>query len=355
MKTLFKIVLFLFIIPNTTLANEKEKGKYTKQKTINKAYVVNADANISVDNSYGNVSVTTWNENKIEIDILIKVSGDNEEWVNKRLNGITVALEPLKHLVSAVTNIDKSSSGRKGNNNSIEINYNIKIPKNGGVFIKNNYGDIVSTDLFAKTDIKCRYGKITLGKLHSDDNRINISYCSKSSIEMLKVGVVSADYSGLTINEFGALNLKSDYTDLRFDSGGNLKYVSSYGKLNVGKINNIEGSGDYLTVAIGDLSGDLKINTKYSKVTIGQATSKAGNISIASSYTAVGIGYSAAYLYDFDIKTKYANFKYDSDLEISSKQENGSAKHYIGYHIKTGSNKISINSDYGNVSLNKIQ
>jgi hypothetical protein len=353
MKTLFKIILFLFIIPTIALA--KEKGKHTKQKIINKAYIVNADADISVDNSYGNISVTTWNENKIEIDILIKVSGDNEEWVNKRLDGITVALEPLKHLVSAVTNINKSSSGKKGNNNSIEINYNIKIPKNGGVFIKNNYGDILSTDLFAKTDIKCRYGKITLGKLHSDDNRINISYCSKSSIEMLKVGFVSADYSGLTINEFSALNLKSNYTDLRFDSGGNLKYVSSYGKLNVGKINNIEGSGDYLTVAIGDLSGDLKINTKYSKVTIGQATSKAGNISIVSSYTAVGIGYGANYLYDFDIKTKYANFKYDRDLEISSKQENGIAKNYIGYHTKTGNNKISINSDYGNVSLNKNQ
>lgn len=355
MKTLYNLLLVLFLFPTIAFAHEIEKGKFTKQKTINKAYIVNADADISVDNSYGNVTVTTWNENKIELDILIKVSGDNEDWVSKRLDGITVSLEPLKSKVTAITKIDKNSGGRKGNTNSIEISYNIKIPKNGGVLITNKYGDISTTDLFAATTIKCKYGKITLGKLNGNTNQIDISYCNKSTIDYLNTATVSADYSGITINDYGTLNLNSDYTDVILTSGGNLKYDSSYGKINIGKISNLEGSGDYLSIGIQELFGNLKINTKYSKINVGQVNSKAGDINISSSYTAISINYNSLYLFDFDIKIKYGNLKYDQDLAMNSKQENGSVKSYSGYNKKTGSNKMLITSDYGNISLNKNQ
>jgi hypothetical protein len=40
-----------------------------------KAYYVNSDAGINIDNSYGNVTLSTWDEDKIELDINIKVSG----------------------------------------------------------------------------------------------------------------------------------------------------------------------------------------------------------------------------------------------------------------------------------------
>lgn len=343
----------LLFFSTIAIAHEKEKGKFTKQKTMNKAYIVNADADISIDNSYGNVNVTTWNENKIELDILIKVSGDNEDWVNKRLDGISISLEPLKNKVTAVTKIDKNSGGRKGNTNSIEIHYIIKIPKNGGVSITNKYGDISTADLFAATDIKCKYGKVTLGKLNGKSTRIDISYCTKSSVESLNTATISANYSGMTIGDFETLNLKSDYTDFILNSGRNLKYEASYGKIIIGKISNLEGSGDYLTVGVQELLGNLKIDTKYSKINIGQVNPKAGNINILSSYTAIGINYNPLYVFDFDIKIKYGNLKYDPELEINSKQENGSSKSYSGYNKKTGSNKVQLASDYGNISLNK--
>ena len=355
MKIPYKLLFFLFFIPIITNAHEKEKGKFTKQKTINKNYIVNADADISVDNSYGNVSITTWNENKIEVDILIKVSGDNEDWVNKRLDGITVSLEPLKSKVTAVTKIDKNSGGRKGNTNSIEINYTIKIPKNGGVFINNKYGDISTTDLFAAADIKCKYGKITLGKLSSNNNRIDISYCNKSSIESVNTATISANYSGMTIGTFETLTLKSDYTDIILNSGGSLKYDSSYGKIAIGKINNLDGSGDYISIAVQELLGNLNLTSKYSKINIVQVNPKAGNINIISSYSPININYNALYDFDFDIKIKYGNLKYDQDIELNSKQESGSSKSYSGYHKKKGSHKIAITSDYGNIILNKNQ
>ncbi len=352
MKTRFNI-LILLLMPLAVLAHGGEFQKYSKQKSIKKAYIVNSDAGIDIQNSYGNVYVTTWAEDKIELDILIKVSSDSEDWANKKLNDIDVDIEALKSLVTAKTVFSNGAGNSRTKNNSIEVHYTIKVPKNGSVKVYNKYGDVITTDLFASTDIKCRYGRVTTGKLNGNSNVIDMEYCSKSSVEYIKAGNISADYSGLTMNEFGNVVLRADYTDINFKEGNNLKYDCSYGKLNYGKINNIEGSGDYLTINIDELVSNLKVNTKYSKLTVDNVTANAGNIQVNSGYTTVSLGFNPAYAFDFDVKLKYANFKHGSDFEVNSRQETNTSKSYEGFYKKQGVNKVTITSDYGNVNLNK--
>ena len=354
MKTLFNTLLFLLIAPVSLLAHDGDLQKYSKQKNIKKAYIVNSDAGIDISNSYGNVYVTTWAEDKIELDILIKVSSDKEDWTIKKLDDINVDIEALKSLVSAKTVFSNGAGKISTKNNSIEINYTIKIPKNGSVKVNNKYGDIITTDLFANTNFKCQYGKITLGKLNGNSNAIDIEYCNKSNVEYIKTGTISADYSGLNMNDFGTILLNADYTDVNFRDGNNLKYDCNYGKLYYGKIDNIEGLGDYLSINIAEISSNLKVNTKYSTLNVNNVSSKSGNIQVNSGYTNISIGYSPGYAFDFDIRLKYANFKH-GDLEISSKQENNNSKNYEGFYKKSGVNKVTIISDFGNVSLNKNQ
>lgn len=352
MKKQFKIIIILLLLPIITLANGLDLGKYSKQKTIKKAYIVNPDAGIDVKNAYGNVFVTTWDESKIELEILIKVSGDNEEWVTKRLDGIDVDIEALKSMISAETKISKSG-GSGSKNSSIEINYTVKIPKNGTVKINNQYGSIITTDLFANTNLNCQYGKLTSAKLSGNSNIINIEYCSKSTIDYVKNATINADYSGLTINDFGKIGLNADYTDINFINGNDLKYDCSYGKLNFGKINTIDGNGDYLSIHASNVLEQLKITTDYSKITVDELGSRINSVAINSSYTNVDLGYNPNFSFDFDVNVKYASFNYSRDLEMNSKQESGFSKSYQGYYKKSGENKVTIHSQFGNVNLNK--
>ena len=69
------------------------KGKYTKEKTIKKEFNINADALLKVRNSYGNLNITSWNENRVVMEVSIKTNGNNEEKVIKRLQQITVDFE----------------------------------------------------------------------------------------------------------------------------------------------------------------------------------------------------------------------------------------------------------------------
>ena len=79
MKTRFKFIVSLLLLPALIFANEgKFNGKYTKEKTIKKEYNVNANAGLKVTNSYGNIDIVTWNENRTVIEVLIKTNGNDE-------------------------------------------------------------------------------------------------------------------------------------------------------------------------------------------------------------------------------------------------------------------------------------
>jgi len=351
MKKHYNILILFLLIPLLGFSNDDTY--ITKQKTIKKTYIVNSNAGIDIDNKYGNITVSTWDEDKIDLDITIKVNGANENWVNERLNSIDVQITALKSLVTAVTSIGNSSFKSRGSNNSFEINYVIKIPKNGSVKLVNKYGNISTLNLESTTDISCRYGKVNLGKLNGSSNKVDIAYCQNSTIEYIKNANIEARYSGLKINDSGNLNLDASYTDVTLNDGQNIKYDSNYGNLKFNKINSLTGSGNYLTVSIAEVSGSFSVDTNYSKISIGSMNEKAGNISINSGYTDISIGYETNYAFDFDISARYANIKHDNALDISVSESKSNTKRISGFYKKKGQNKVNINTNYGNVSLLK--
>lgn len=351
MKKQFKIFLILFLIPFFGFSNDD--FSYTKQKSIYKAYIVNSDAGINIDNSYGNIFVTTWNEDKIEIDVLIKVSGDSERWVTQKLDAIDVNFIALKSMVTAKTVFENNVSKNNGRNNSFEINYTIKIPKNGSVTLNNKYGNISTTNLFSATDINCKYGKINLANLNGSFNKIQIDYCSKSTIDYLKNGLVTSKYSELRIDRVAKIDLISDYSEIEIGDGGDVKYNNKYGSIKIYKVNTLDANGNYLSIDIGSITNQLKLCTKYSNLSIDAIQSKANRIAIATEYTGVNIGFDSNYVFDFDVSVKYADFKYDNELNVSSKEETNYTKRVSGYFKKKGENKITVTSEYGNVKLYK--
>jgi len=354
MKKQYNLLFLFFLISFSVFSNED--SKYSKQKTISKAYLVNNDAGITIDNSYGSLYVTTWNEDKIEIEVIIKVSGDNEKWVNQKIASINVDFIGLKNRVTAKTVFDNAYNTNSGRNSNFEINYTIKIPKNGSVQLNNKYGNINTTDLFASTNIYCKYGKINLGRLNGISNEIEIGYCSKSTIDYMRQGIVTSKYSTLKINEASKVSLFSDYSDIEFETVNDLKFTSKYGSVKGTNVNSIDGMGGYLSIDIGTLSNQLNLDAKYSTITINSILSKAKNCMIKAGYTGINIGFQPNYLFDFEINTKYSDFKYDAaDLSVFSKEETNYSKQIKGFYKKKGENKISISSNYGNVKLLKNQ
>ncbi len=359
--TLFKIeLLVLLVLPILLSASDgKLKGKYTKEKTIKKEYKVNADALLKVDNSYGNLNITSWSENRISIEVHIKTNGNSEEKVQKKLDEISIDFDASSAMVSARTVFNKSKNSwgwNWGNNNNVnmQINYTIKLPLKNSVNLSNDYGSIILDRIDGHAKINCDYGSLEIGELRGRNNQLNFDYTSKSTIDFMQSGTINADYSGFTIEKAGDLNINADYTDINVEKMENLDYDADYGKIEIGEVKNVKGNGDYITVKLGIIHGNLNISADYGAIKIEKIAADAGNMLIRSDYTGIKIGYDFNYHFDFEIQTSYASVKGKEDFEINISRVKNSSKFYKGYYGSVNSGKsVDISSDYGGITFYK--
>jgi hypothetical protein len=364
MKTtlLYKIALILFLIPTLVLASNSERwgGKHTKEKTVKKEFTVNKDALLKVNNSYGNIDVVTYAGNTISIEVKIKTNGNDEEKVQKKLDDITIEFNGTSSLVEAKTIFNKNKSNSwwnwgKNNNVNMEINYVIKLPITNSVDLNNDYGSINLDKLEGRASINCDYGKINTKELMADNNSLNFDYTNNSYFAYIKSGKINADYSGYTVGKTNNLQVSADYTKSVIEVAEDVSYNCDYGSIHIEKANNVTGNGDYLTTRLGDIYKNVDIKADYGSIEIKQMTANAGNVQLSSSYTGITIGYNSAYSFNFVIDLEHASLRDKDGLEISKQRIESSDKHYSGHFGNSNSgNLIKINSDYGSVSLKKI-
>lgn len=360
MKTRFKAVLLLLILPVFLFANNgKIDKKHSKEKTIHKEYSVNPNAKLKVTNSFGNIDIVTWNENRIVIDVVITVNGSNEDKVQKKLEEINVTFTATGTLVTAKTTFSNKKSswswfGNNNSNSSMEINYTIKMPITNAVNIENDYGAISINKLEGHATINCDYGQLIIGELMAENNYLNFDYTSKSTIGYMKSGRINADYSGFTLDKVDHLELNADYTNSKIVEVNEINYNCDYGKIIVEKVVELEGNGDYLSHRIGTVSGALNINVDYGSVKIDRLTPSVSSAIIKAAYTSIKVGYDSDFNFDFSINLKYANLSGKENLTINHTSENNSDKRYTGYFgTKNTGNTININSKYGAITLTK--
>lgn len=356
----FKLFIALLMLPLFISATTEIKDKQNKTKTINKEFSVKPNTTLKVNNSYGNIDVVTWNENRIVFEITITTSGDNEEKIQKKLDEIDVKFSTSPEWVSAETTFGKKSSNswwNWGNNNKIKmkINYIIKMPITGKVNLNNDYGNINLDRLEGKAEINCDYGKITTKELMADDNTISFNYTKGSYFEYIKSGKINADYSEFTISKTNVININADYTNSKIETAEDVTYNCDYGNIKIDKANNIVGNGDYLTTIIGDIYKNVTLKADYGSIKINSMTENAGNITIKADYTGIKIGYAPTYNFNFDINLDYGSLKDSDNLTITKEVKDSSDKFYQGYYgNQSSNNNISIDSKYcGSVSLSK--
>lgn len=357
LKIQFKIALLFLLMPFVALANiNPEVAKTSKERKIKKSFNVSSNATLKISNSYGNLEVITWDQNKIDFDITIKVTGNNAEKVEDRLENIDIDFSSSNDFVSAITKIGKNSKNwwnwGKKMSLKLEINYVVKMPITGNVDLNNDYGSINLDRLKGSAKIICDYGKITTKELLSDNNEIRFDYTNNSYFEYIKGGRINADYSGYTVAKAENLKINADYTKSVIEAAENIEYVCDYGSLKIDNVNNLSGNGDYLSLRLGNVYKNVRVRANYGSLKIDRIASKANNVDIDSEFMGITIGYDSNYSFDFDIDLEYASLRDSDAFNFTNKEVDSFEKKYNGYHGTKGSgNYVKIKSEYGSVSF----
>lgn len=345
MKIVFKLILLLLPTLGYCKGNE---GDFIKEKTISKTYLTNSNSKIKVDNSYGNINVYLWNEDKIAIQVTIKVSGTNENKVEKRLADIDVDFTATAGIVNAETEIAGTSWNNSGNL-SYEINYIIKIPKNGTIDLTNKYGNIAVEQLYGSATIDLQYGNLNLGRFENKVNNFDLSYCNNSKIEFIDQFTLSSNYCDIAIEKSYGANLSGNYNTFRFQHIGNVNFDGNYTKIKSFTIQNLNCNGNYLTLNMGDVTA-TKISSNYSSIEM-NGTNKTKNITIECNYSKIKINCSSDFGFDFEINTNYGSLNENLNLRYTEKSEKTTSKMYKGNAGGAGISKIKVASNYGSVTL----
>ncbi len=358
MKPIYKITFFLLLIPAILFANTNPKKKHEKSKTIKKEFNVNSDATLDISNKYGNITVTTWNENRVEIDVKITVKGNNLDNVEDRLNSIKIEFDATKNLVEARTILGSQKSSwsswwGKSSNMSYQINYVVKMPRTNNVDFSNKYGNIILGELEGEANISCDYGKILIEELHNKNNTIDLDYCSQSTINYMNSGDVSIDYSKLSIEKTNKIKTNADYSNIHIGEADIVDFNSDYGNITIDEANDINGNSDYASMKLGTVNKNLTIDTDYGGLRVKNLAKGFEKVTIDGSYAGIKIGTSSTNNFDFTIDLGYASFSYpDEKINMRKSIKKTSKKYYEGSFGKgSNSSKIHIKSGYGGVSL----
>ncbi|WP_299672288.1 hypothetical protein [uncultured Polaribacter sp.] len=356
MKSIYKITFLLLLLPIIANANNDEK-RHEKTKKVKKAYNVNSDAKVLLNNRYGDLNITTWDKNRVEIEVIITVKGDDLDEVETKLNSIRIAFSASASYVEAETLFGEKKSNwswwGKSKNTNYKINYIVKMPKTNSVDLDNDYGSIYLGNLSGKAAIHCDYGKIAIGELLADNNTINLDYCSSSSIRAMKSGNINIDYSKLTIENSENIKLNADYSTLKFDKAGVIDFNLDYGAITVNDVENINGNSDYVTMRFGTVRKNLTIDTDYGSLTIKNLKDDFENVGISGQYTGIRIGVESGISFNFEIDLQYSSFKRNDDhIEMYKSISKSTKKYYEGKYGQ-GNTKatLRVNSQYGSVRI----
>lgn len=355
---LYKLAIVALLLPMGVGAHTgKLKGKYTKEKTIKKEFRVNADALLKVKNRYGNLNLTSWDENRVVIEVHIKTNGDNEDKVRRKLEEIDVAFDASASEVSAQTMLGDKPSGwnwswGKSDKVSMQVNYTIKLPVKNSVNLENDYGSISLDRIDGHAKINCDYGSLEIGELRGRNNQLAFDYTKNSRIDFIRSGTIRADYSSYTIEKAGSLDIKADYTHSSIGEMDDLKYSADYGQLDVKSVKNVDGSGDYINVYFAEVHGNVDISADYGAIKISNYKADGGQINLSSDYTSIKIGFENDYAFDIDIETEYAGVNGLKNIDLSVQERKSSSAKYIGFYgTENSGNKIRVRSTYGSVTL----
>lgn len=345
MKTYFNIFVLLFLISQNLLANESPFVEETK--VLEKTYNVHSNANLSINNKYGNVTMTTWDKNVIEIRVEIKVDGRDNNAVKEKLNSITVDFSGTASNVSAVTRINSINSGKKTN---ISIHYTVKLPKTNSIELRNQYGNLFLDELKGASNISVDYGNVTVGKLHNAINNFNLDYVTTAKIDYVKSAIIDIDYSKLEISKADVLTLNADYTDVTLGEINDLINNMDYGNLNVKKIEKVSNNADYTNVKIGTLTHSFVSSGDYGAISIQRINKGFDKIIINSDYSGVNLGIDASAGYSIIANMQYGDLNYPSNVTMSKRIVKNTSSYYEG-KAGNGSGTIEIKMSYGGAKI----
>ena len=311
--------------------------KHRMNKDISEQYSVGQNDELEISNKYGNVTINTWNQREISVNVKIEAWGKNEEQVKEMLDRINIKHGKSGNTISFHTEIDsKSWSVNNNDKKGFEINYTVNMPDNNPMTLSNKYGRISMPDYKGDLKLSVAYGRASTGFLSGSRNEISVKYSGNSSFKGITKGDLTFRYSG------GA----------EIGKAGEIELSDRYGSMRIDEVEKINADIGYSSLKIGTLHQSLVLDSKYSGGKIETVKEGFKELRIDTSYGSYSVGFESNCSFDFEINARYGGFKNHLEgIDMKREYVKHNSSEYSGSKGKSGKAFVKASASYGSIEF----
>ncbi len=287
-------------------------------RELHESYNLNPDGTISVTNTSGNIRITTWNENHVQVDA-VKRARREEDWplveirvssrperleINTiyprgRANSTSVDYElkvprgallsniattsgdvtitgPVASVVARSTSGNVTAADVSGNANLSSTSGNARAERIGGsLSISATSGKVSATEIAARATARSANGDISLSKVRDDAH----AYCASGSIRLEQIGGRAAAHSSsgavTILNVSGDVEAASNSNNVLIeDVRGRVVATSFTGNVIVRKVDEgVRATATSSNIEITNAKGRIEAETISGTITLREVDS----------------------------------------------------------------------------------
>ncbi len=356
------ILLLLILFFNVAHAEKSEA-----ERRIQKEFVVKADGFLSVDNRYGKIDIAIGESNQIKMEVVIKVRAGSDKKAQESLDRISIDISQSGNRVSASTSVSSTSgwsSWFDSGNVEMEINYNILVPadiflelrqKYGSIFVETtnrdlridlSYGDLRLGDINAKLSLEMAYSDGNMSRINNGELVLSYSDLEMEDAEAVKVDM---KYTDLVMGSAKRASITTAYSDFRGIDIYDLTYRGKYDDVSVERVQTIDMESAYSGMRIGGLSSHGHFDMRYGDLQVSNIAAGFSRLDINTSYTGVKLRFLPGASFTIDAQNNYCPVNHH-DLRVSEDiQKAGSS--ILKASKGTGGGLIMARMNYGELSI----
>lgn len=275
-------------------------GEVVKQKKVSRSFPVGANDVLNIDHRYGNITVTHWNKNEVEIRVEIESKARDERVAQENLERVTIEMNKTGNAVSAVTTLKKSFS-TSYNNPSLTVDYYISMPAKLASVLALRYGNIsLPEENEGRMSVLLKYGNLYGGDFGADLN-LEADY-SNVEIGNMKTARMDLGYVGSLVGKDAEnLTVESKYSKVTFRDVNTLSLETKYGSLTIGKVDRATINMKYSNGTIDFLKEELKMEELgYGTLDIEEVSPSFKRIEVDARYGNLHLGISSKAAFSVD-------------------------------------------------------
>lgn len=254
-----------------------------------RVFYVSPTATLELNNKYGNIHISTWEQDSISIDINFFISEKNESRFNKIKNNVDFKIDGNSAFLSAETvfgskyasffkNIKEATNLMSSANQNTRIDYFVKVPSYINLKIQNRYGDVFIPDFNGNLNVQLSNGNFQARKI-SGSNILNLEF-GNVIIEQLEQSTLNLNFAEVNINKAGQLDIISKSSKVNLKDCNLVKLKSKRDEYSIDNIGFVFGDTYFSKLSIYNLANEFNMVMQYGELK---------HLSIAPTYKLVRI------------------------------------------------------------------